>query len=148
MVAKCTVKIKTSWKPTLWQTEHWDENRMKIKQKSSRKHSHIRRGDRKHWANCCCVFNDNHKKTHNPFFFPPLGSLVEAFKSRMVGYWSQDNKITSLTVSSLTKFYVSLMPTHSCQQQPFSLKPSRCFRFDAPQTMPLPGGEIGNHCVC
>lgn len=64
-----------------------DENSMKMKQKYSRKHSHVRRGDRKHWANCCCVFNDNHKETHNPLFFHlSVLSLVAAFESRTVGY--------------------------------------------------------------
>lgn len=62
MAAKFTVKIKTSWKPTL---TDWDETGMKIKQKSS--HSTRTSGEEtEHWANCC-VFSGNCKeKKKNP----------------------------------------------------------------------------------
>lgn len=53
----------------LWQTERWDENGMKIEQKSCHS-THASGEDTEHWANCC-VFNDNckKKKTTNLIFY-------------------------------------------------------------------------------
>lgn len=52
------------------------------------------------------VCSNNCKKKKHKLDFPLLNPLVEAFEARIVGYWSQVNKLTSLTVSYITTFFL------------------------------------------